>query len=125
MSANKRAKERLIQIFGNIDMVDETHIRKGKARYTGRKEDLTYHHLVPKSQGGKATVENGALVCEDNHQWIHKQNKHKQREITKAIEDYKACRVVFTDDVETDFEIVPRELILGKKRERNKGGDDR
>lgn len=37
-------------------------------------EKLTFHHIKPKSHGGVASVENGALVCEECHIEI---NKHE------------------------------------------------
>ena len=68
MSSNKRAKERLIQLYGAECFIDKLHLRKDKDRkYTGkgqmkRMKELTYHHIKEKSKGGKATVENRSFV---------------------------------------------------------------
>lgn len=34
-------------------------------------EELTFHHIKPKSHGGVASVENGALLCRDCQDFIH------------------------------------------------------
>ena len=33
--------------------------------------ELTFHHIKPKSAGGQATVQNGALLCRDCQDFIH------------------------------------------------------
>lgn len=35
------------------------------------KEDVTYHHCVKSSDGGKKTIENGALLMPVAHQYLH------------------------------------------------------
>lgn len=34
--------------------------------------ELTFHHIKPKSYGGTSTLANGALVCRECHDKIHK-----------------------------------------------------
>lgn len=36
-----------------------------------RLDDLTYHHCLKKSNGGKKTIENGALLMPVAHQYLH------------------------------------------------------
>lgn len=68
MSSNKKAKERLIELYGPECFIEKLHLRKDKGRtYTGkgqmkRMKQLTYHHILEKSKGGKATVENRSFV---------------------------------------------------------------
>lgn len=69
-SSNKRAKERLIELYGPECFIDKLHLRKDRdRRYTGKGQydkmkQLTYHHIVEKCKGGKATVENrGTIIC--------------------------------------------------------------
>lgn len=68
MSSNKRAKEKLIQLYGAECFIDKLHLRKDKKRrYTSkgqqkRMRELTYHHIREKSKGGKATVENRSFI---------------------------------------------------------------
>ena len=56
MSSNKRAKERLIELYGDECFIDKLHLRKdGERRYTSkgqykRMKQLTYHHILEKSK---------------------------------------------------------------------------
>lgn len=36
-----------------------------------RKNDLTFHHIVKKENGGKAVIENGALLLPIPHHYLH------------------------------------------------------
>ena len=70
MSSNKNAKEKLIELYGPECFIDKLHLRHDTDRhYTGkgqykRMKQLTYHHIVEKSKGGKATVENRSyIIC--------------------------------------------------------------
>lgn len=68
MSSNKRAKERLIELYGEECFIDKLQLRRdGERRYTGKGQmkkmkQLTYHHIREKSKGGKATVENRSFI---------------------------------------------------------------
>ena len=94
--SNKGAKQRLIKLYGKECFIDKLHLRTDPApTYTGtgqmkRMKQLTYHHIVEKSKGGKATVENGALLSAENHAWFNKQNKGAQAQMNKAFQEYKA-----------------------------------
>ena len=108
MSSNRRTKEKLIELYGAECFIDKLHLRppeerayKGKAHYK-RMKALTYHHIREKRNGGKATVENGALLSAENHEWFNKQNKQRQAEMNQAFQDYKKsveCAVEITEDV--------------------------
>lgn len=70
MSSNKNAKEKLIQLYGPECFIDKLHLRPDTdRRYTGkgqykRMKELTYHHILERSKGGRATVENrGFAIC--------------------------------------------------------------
>lgn len=99
MSSNKGAKELLIKLYGPVDFIDALHLRKdaGNVRYTGKGQykkmqkmkQLTYHHIKMKSKGGKATVENGALLNADNHAWFHQQPKAEQERMNQLFQQYK------------------------------------
>lgn len=68
MSSNKRAKERLIELYGEECFIEKLHLRKVREkRYTGkgqmkRMKQLTYHHIRERSKGGRATIENRGVV---------------------------------------------------------------
>lgn len=112
MSSNKKAKEELIRLYGAECFIEKLHLRKDDKprRYTGkaqrkRMKQLTYHHIREKSKGGKATVENGALLSEENHQWFNKQSPEVQAAMNRRFQEYKKCKVVFTDDLDIGIKV--------------------
>ena len=111
MSSNKSAKEKLIALYGEECFIDKLRLRPDKERrYTGkaqykRMKQLTYHHILEKSKGGRATVENGALLSVENHEWFNKQSKAAQAEMNKAFQEYKKCKVVLVDDLDLGIEL--------------------
>lgn len=123
--SNKRAKERLIQLYGAECFIEKLHLRKdteprrysSKGQYK-RMKQLTYHHIKEKQYGGKATIENGALLSEENHIWFNEQSKEAQKQMNELFQQYKAsveCKVEFVDNLDTRFSIasaiiVPAEL---------------
>ena len=68
MSSNKSAKEKLIALYGEECFIDKLHLRPDtERRYTSqgqykRMKQLTYHHIVEKCKGGKATIENRSFI---------------------------------------------------------------
>ena len=95
MSSNKKAKERLIELYGAECFIEKLHLRKDKNRvYKGKKQkekmkQLTYHHIVEKRNNGKATVENGALLSAENHAWFNKQSPQAQAHMNAMFQEYK------------------------------------
>ena len=84
MSGNKKVKDAMIRLYGDECFIEKLKLRdtsgltyKGKAQYK-RMKMLTYHHIRQKARGGKATIENGALLSAENHQWFHQQPKAEQ-----------------------------------------------
>lgn len=95
MSSNKKAKGRLIELYGAECFIEKLHLRKDKNRvYKGKKQkekmkQLTYHHIVEKRNNGKATVENGALLSAENHAWFNKQSSQAQAQMNQIFQEYK------------------------------------
>ena len=121
--SNKSAKERLIKLYGPECFIEKLHLRQDKEprRYTGKKQyqlmkQLTYHHMLEKSKGGRATVENGALLSNENHQWFHKQSKQDQQRMNDMFRAYKECKVILADDIPIDFIIQCIELEVSSER---------
>ena len=123
--SNKRAKERLIQLYGAECFIEKLHLRKDTEprKYTSkgqrkRMKQLTYHHIKEKRYGGKATIENGALLSAENHEWFNKQSKEAQKQMNELFQEYKQsieCKIEFVDGLDTHFSIasaiiVPAEL---------------
>ena len=102
---NKTAKEILIELYGPECFIDKLHLRVDNQpkRYTSKKQlkemkRLTYHHIKEKRNGGKATVENGALLSEENHQWFNKQSPEVQAELNRKFQEYKRCQLEIVDE---------------------------
>lgn len=65
-----------------------------ETRYTGKKirlleNNMTYHHLKHKSDGGKATEENGAVVNELAHRYLHSLPREQEEIINNMLRQYK------------------------------------
>lgn len=55
------------------------------------KRDATYHHLVKKENGGKETIENGAVLMPNSHQYLHL-IEYKEYDIYYAVNEImKIC----------------------------------
>lgn len=96
MSKNKKAKEELIRRYGAECFIEKLHLRNdlGSKRYTGKQQrakmkQLTYHHIKMRKDGGPATVENGALLSEENHRWFHQQPPEVQQRLNEIFQEYK------------------------------------
>ena len=77
MSSNKNARKKLEERYGKECFIEKLHLRKDKEprRYTSKGQmkkmkQLTYHHIKMKKDGGRATVENGALLSAENHRMV-------------------------------------------------------
>lgn len=104
MSSNKGAKEKLIKLYGAECFIEKLQLRKDtERRYTSkgqikRMKQLTYHHILEKSKGGKATVENGAILSAENHEWFNKQSKEEQKRMNDMFQQYKLGIIEFTTE---------------------------
>ncbi len=67
--------------------VEEKHYKLRKIRILER--TMTYHHLKHKSDGGSATVYNGAVVSELAHQYIHSLSRDEEEIINNMLRQYK------------------------------------
>lgn len=89
---NKEAREQLQVLYGC------------RCLLTGIKTDkLSFHHILKKEHGGKATVENGAQIINEIHCWLHNlENTDIElfNLVNETLDLYKQC---------TDLELV--ELI--------------
>ena len=119
--SNKRAKEKLIELYGAECFIEKLHLRVDTEprRYTSkgqrkRMKQLTYHHIREKQYGGKATVENGAILSEENHIWFNEQSKESQKQMNELFQKYKAsvgCKVEFVEELDTRFSIASAIIV--------------
>lgn len=119
MSDNKSARRELERIFGKICMVEAAGIRyipkekrkkiKGYSRYD---DVITYHHIHERAKGGKATVENGALVRGYNHRWLHSLSEEKKEEVNQRLIEFKVSTIQALGDkiFETHIASIPLEM---------------
>lgn len=106
MSSNKKAKKMLIELYGENCMFEKANIAERIAkmggirtyssflankRFKGKSiaKQLTYHHLQHKSDEGKATIENGALVDTTAHAYLHSLPRSQEEIINNMLRAYK------------------------------------
>lgn len=129
MSSNKKAKELLIKYFGAECFIEKLKLRKDtkprRYKSKGRKlrmKQLTYHHIEMKKDGGKATIENGALLSAENHAWFHKQTPDNQNKMNAMFQEYKKqyqqCKIVFVDELNLDFKIKTMEFHIDEREQK-------
>ena len=126
MSSNKRAKEELIRIYGAECFIEKLKLRKDvkPTRYKSKGQmkkmkQLTFHHIKMRKDGGRATVENGALLSAENHAWFHQQSSKDQTQMNAMFQEYKKqCEVVFVDDLDLDFEIKAMEFHIDEREQK-------
>ena len=112
-SKNTKVKRKLIALYGAECFIDKLYLRPPEdkpRRYTSKGElkrmkTLTYHHMKERSKGGPTTIENGAILSVESHEWFNKQPPEVQAELNIRFKEYKECKVVYSDHVQTDFEI--------------------
>lgn len=121
MNSNKGVRQALIRKFGKICMIEEAGIRKiplsQRRKLKGYKksdDQITYHHLRAKRNGGKATEENGALVKGYNHQWLERLPEEEREAINNRLREFKLnfSGIAITDNgIETiESGIIPLEF---------------
>ncbi|MBR6688775.1 MAG: hypothetical protein IKL68_02025 [Clostridia bacterium] len=132
MSSNKGAKNKLIEIYGKHCMFERAKVaerieRMGGIRtyksylvdkkFKGKRivKQLTYHHLVHKADGGRATVENGVVVDSTAHAYMHSLPRHQEEIINNMLRAYKINALELRDgqviradsvQVEDDIEFI-------------------
>lgn len=88
-SKNSKARKKLEKIYGKGCFMERAGIRK----ITGFRKDadiMTYHHMRHVSEGGKATVENGANLALENHEFLHSLPREEEEKINNEIRRWKA-----------------------------------
>lgn len=121
MSSNRAVKERLIERYGAECFIERLKLRDTRGlTYTSkgqykRMKMLTYHHIKEKSKGGKATIENGALLSGENHIWFHQQDRADRERMNQQFQElkrnidngYEPCEVVLApeEEIEQPFEL--------------------
>lgn len=107
---NKSARQLLEKLYGKGCMFERAHIPErllqldikikgyrlyvNETRYKRRKinkleSTMTYHHLQHRSEGGKTTIENGSVINELAHRYIHSLPRDQEEIINNMLRDFK------------------------------------
>jgi len=118
MSHNKSAKEALIKKYGEQCFIDRLKINTEPRTYKSSKQykkmkKLTYHHIVEKQNGGEATIENGALLSVENHEWFHRQDAITQQILNSLFQELKEVELI--DNLELPFELKAKVIQFNEK----------
>jgi hypothetical protein len=110
MASNKKKRDELQLIYGEGSMFEKSRCEeyiatlpkiKGYKRFIKEKRFTTkeirklthrmnYHHLEHKADGGATNVENGAVVNELEHRYIHSLPRNQEEIINNHIRQWKA-----------------------------------
>ena len=118
---NKRTREKLEAIYGKQCMLHKGLNIKGysksKISYSGRaiREQLTLHHIKPRSKGGSTSVENGAVLCRGCHDFLEQTDSTTRAELNKLLIEYKKLKVQKVDDIDIPFTLNTAELSIDKQ----------
>lgn len=130
-SGNKDIKEQLIKVYGNGCMFERARIAekislmggiktfksfKREKEFKGQKisYQLTLHHLRHRSEGGKTSLENGAVISELAHQYLHSLPREEEEYINNLLRRFKLnCVSMQGDGVITNMSTIdiPTEFI--------------
>lgn len=114
----KSGAEKYIEKLGHIKTYKKF---KEEKHYTSKKIKtleslLTLHHLKHKSEGGKAEVQNGAIINALAHSYMHSLPRSEEELINDYIREYKRnidkgeIPIEYTDELEAPVEIVCAEI---------------
>lgn len=118
---NKTVREKLEKIYGKQCMMHKGLNIKGysksKINYSGRaiREQLTLHHIKPRSKGGATSVENGAVLCRGCHDFLEQTDSITRAELNRLLVEYKKLKVQNVDDIDIPFALNTAELSIDKQ----------
>lgn len=134
MSANKTIKNKLIKKFGKKCFIEELGLRtkqeiqKEMKQYKSkgqrkRMDELTFHHIVAICDGGETSEENGAVLRNINHAWLHRLPAEEQAVINQLLIQYKLqhyteVEIEEAEDMKVGFKIIST-CFKPKERERD------
>lgn len=91
---------------------------------------MTYHHLKKKSEGGKATLENGALLCRSCHDWLEQLSRTEREKVNNELRRYKRqnsqkCEVVPVDNLSLGFKVMASTFKPEKQKRKYSRGKEK
>ena len=145
MRGNKKIRKRLEKKYGKGCMFKKAHIEEKieakrtiktykqfieEKHFTGKmiyiyENQMNLHHLIHRSEGGKTTMENGAVINSLAHMYMHSLSREDEEFINEELRKYKKdideCKVVLVDEIETPYKICPIEVYLEEKGLKKRG----
>ena len=73
--------------------------------------NMTYHHLKHRSEGGKTSIQNGAIVNELAHRYMHSLPREDEEVINDMIREFKLSGGIMVP-LEKGIDVQPIELEL-------------
>lgn len=135
--SNKKTRILLASIFGSGCMFKKAHVEqfveklgiiktykrfKAEQRYTSKKakileQRLTLHHLQHRSEGGKATIENGAVINELAHRYIHSLPRNQEEVINDYLREWKRqhyskAEIELVDELDEEYDLELAEISV-------------
>lgn len=135
-NSNKKTRIALASIFGSGCMFKKSHAEqfieklgtiktykrfKSEQHFTSKKtkileQRLTLHHLIHRSEGGKASVENGAVINELAHRYIHSLPRDQEEIINDYLREWKRQNYqevsIELGDIEEPYEVETAEISI-------------
>lgn len=134
MSDNTKGRHQLEQIYGKGCMFKKANVEQQiealkskriiksykvflkEMKYTLKKirqleGNMTYHHLKHRSEGGKTSIQNGAIVNELAHRYMHSLPREDEEVINDMIREFKLSGGVMVP-LEKGIDVQPIELEL-------------
>lgn len=83
--SSKASKLELLKQYGKYCMLCRRKLKL---------EECTFHHIIPKQNGGESSFENGSILCRQCHSVIHlfKYEDDAYKKITKRIFKFKGTQ---------------------------------
>ena len=117
----KSHAEEFIEKLGTIKTYKQF---KKEKRYSSKKikqleQIKTLHHLQHKSENGRTCVENGAIINELAHRYIHSLPRNQEEIINNVISEWKkrnyiGCELEFIEDWEKPYTLDFVELVVSE-----------
>lgn len=76
--------------------------------------DLTYHHILEKRNGGRRTIENGAILIRESHDYLHFLDRYYHKYYRNLNDLFRALNMTMQPPTEEYYEEI--NYILKKVR---------
>ena len=60
------------------------------------------------------------MLSTENHEWFNKQSKAAQAEMNRLFQEYKKCKVVLVDELDTCIELVTTTFEIPDEKQKDK-----